>query len=89
MSSESKGKHNSALVDIVIEAGKLSDSLEDENGANEIGISGSSVRVTKAGVQLTGLFLSPNCITLARRCLTSTDLANGRSDIRFPLTRFA
>jgi len=88
-SSASKGKHRFPLVAIVIEAGRLSDSLEDKNGVSEIGISGSLGPATRAGVQLFGLFLSPNLITLARRCREATVLANGRSAIRVALTRFA
>ena len=89
MSSESKGKHRFPLVVIVTEAGSFSDSLMDEKGAREMGISGSFGPATRAGVQLFGLFLSPSCITLAMRCLATAALANGRSVIRVALTRFA
>ena len=88
-SSASKGKHRFPLVSRVIEAGIFSDSLEDTNGARETGISGSLGPATSPGVQLVGLFLSPNCITLARRCLATGALGWGRSVIRVALTRFA
>ena len=88
-SVESNGKHRFSLVCNEIDAGNPSEFLVEENGAIEVATSGSVGPSTSAGVQPAGSFLSPNCISRAKRCLTTTALANGRSVIRFALTRFA
>ena len=88
-SLESNGKHRFSLETNVIEAGRFSESLVEEKGAIEVPNSGYAGHDTSPGVQPAGSVLSPNCITRARRCLTATVRANGRSVIRVALTRFA
>ena len=62
-------------------AGKRVESLDDTNGANEIGSNGSDSLKTIAGVHEVGFFLSPREKIREKRTRESTPRAKGRVTI--------
>ena len=78
-----------ALVLTSIDEGMVELSIEEENGAIEMGKSGSSSPITNHGENDAGSFLSPRENSLENLSLDITSLPIGRSTIGCPWKHFA